>query len=295
MTLMTRRVFAHAVAGFCVTGARDRKDGLVLPVHHNYQSHRAPDVPYAAVALHEPDMSPDYAGPVGLGLSLAMDASGSMKEDEFMLQTIGLANALVAPEVVAKIMPIAPITISVLEFGEMPEPRIGWSLISNESDLTRFAGKVAALVKRERAKIEQTFVSPAVIGATNMQMGCKYRGQVTKWVTDIFGDGADQDTMWGGEATRKAVAEAAVMMGTTINGLAIGDEAHAFYNQCVKTPFNAHAHLVDLGDGRSYPEIVQGGFVHRIASYAEVEAGLVRKLTQEIAMAPGHRGGYRLG
>ncbi len=295
MTFMTRRAFTHAVAGVCFTGAGGRDNGLLLPVHHNYQSHRAPEVPYAAVTLHESDMSPDYEGPVGLGLSLAMDASGSMKENEFRLQTIGLANALVAPEVVAKIMPIAPIAISVLEFGEEPVPQLGWSLIMDERDIRRFAGKVADMAKRERRKIEQTFVSPAIIGATNMQLGCKYRTQVAKWVTDVFGDGDDQDTMWGAEATMKAVAEAATMMGTTVNGLAIGDEAHAFYEACVKTPFNTHAHQVDLGDGRTYPEIVQGGFVHRIASYAEVEAGLVRKLTQEIAMAPGRTRDYRLG
>jgi len=149
---------------------------------------------------------------------LLVDSSGSIDDEEFVLQWLGYARALTTPRVLKAIRSGRHKSIAVI-FSERSGPEIhnrvvGWRRIATEQDARRFA---THLVKALRLIFcGGTSPGGAISFATVLFDGNGFEG--SRWVIDIFCDGWNNQGPWP-ETPR----DIAVASGITINWLAIVD------------------------------------------------------------------------
>ena len=91
--------------------------------------------------------SPALAGDCRLALVLAFDVSESVDHVEDRFQRVGLAQALVAPEVMRAFLAGEPVALYVFQWaGEDSQVTLlpGWQMIRSEEDLARVAAVIVA-------------------------------------------------------------------------------------------------------------------------------------------------------
>ncbi len=152
---------------------------------------------------------------VDLELILAADGSGSIDDDELMLQRKGWADALTSPEVLAGIRDGLTGSIAVMYF-EWGGPSsqvviVDWQIVRDEASARDFAQK---LVSRPRGAYGYNSISNAVDFSVRQAEGNAFDGQ--RKVIDVSGDGPNI----GGRPMELARRDA-VEKGFTINALAI--------------------------------------------------------------------------
>jgi len=156
---------------------------------------------------------------VDLKLVLAVDASGSVDQQEFALQMGGIAAAFRDPAVREAIRsgPKKRIAVNVTVWAqhEVPKDSTGWSVLATDSDIERFAAMVGAFPRR-------------VNGGTGMGSGLaaalhaiESSGiEAPREIVDISGDGAESPArdyvVMMPQARQMASAR-----GVVVNGLAI--------------------------------------------------------------------------
>jgi hypothetical protein len=176
---------------------------------------------FAALAL--PALATDI--PVDLELVLAVDVSGSIDEEEALLQREGYMDALVDRDVLAAIKGgmIGRIVVSYIEWSnaELQRVVVNWRIIDGESSAREF---VAALKANPPARGRFTSISGAIDYAVPMFDGNGYQG--TRRAIDISGDGPNNR----GRRITDARAEA-VARGITINGLPIVNDRPNFFGR----------------------------------------------------------------
>lgn len=153
---------------------------------------------------------------VDLELILMADGSGSVDDEEFILQRRGYARALRDPAILKAIRSgiLGRIALSYVEWSgpELKVPIVDWTVIRNESDIMAFA-KVLEDHPRELYG-GGTAVGDAIVYGTNSILQNNFDG--TRRVIDLSGDGPDRNGMNAVDGRDYAVARR-----VTVNGLPI--------------------------------------------------------------------------
>lgn len=192
-----------------------------------------------------------------VALVMAVDVSGSITDDEWKLERLGMAQAIMDSLVVDAVVygPIGTIAIALVQWAEKQELTIDWVLVSSQKDIEQLAYRIATM---ERFKSISTGAGNGLKFATEVMetVPC----EPIKRVIDVNGDGRNND---GPEPD--FFRDEAVARGIVINGLAmINDEK-------------------DLEE--YYRDHIIGGpgsFVLVINSYREFVDALRKKLVNEI-------------
>ena len=204
---------------------------------------------------------------VDLELVLAVDASGSVNEQEYGLQLIGIARGFRDPAVRKAIRsgPAKSIAVNLLVWAEpqVPKDVTGWFVIASDEDAERFASVVENFPRRQTGS---TAIGEGIAAALRSLEANGIAG--TREVVDVSGDGresvAREFTVLVDQARTMAIAR-----GVVINGLAIQNE------------------VSDLAD--YYRRNVQAGpesFVMAAKDYEDFAEAMRRKLLREIEDRP---------
>jgi hypothetical protein len=142
-----------------------------------------------------------------LALSLVMDVSGSIDDNEFLLQKQGYANAILA------IIPTnSTVTLNVVEFGQNFANPIGWTTINSAATRQTFVNQILALT-RAGINTGSTAIGNAITYANGLFVaGFDY------YVIDVTTDGANNYGTNPVTAAQTAVAGLA----DAVNALGIG-------------------------------------------------------------------------
>lgn len=153
---------------------------------------------------------------VDLELILMADGSGSVDDEEFILQRRGTAKALRDPAIIKAIRSgiLGRIALSYVEWSgpELKVPIADWTIIQNEADIVAFA---KTLEEHPRELYGGgTAVGDAIVYGAESILRNKIDG--TRRVIDISGDGPDRNGMDAAEGRDYAVSRR-----ITVNGLPI--------------------------------------------------------------------------
>jgi hypothetical protein len=169
---------------------------------------------------------------VDLELILMADGSGSVDDEEFILQRFGYAKALRDPAIIRAIKGgiLGRIALSYVEWSgpELKVPIINWSVIRNKAEIDAFA---KTLEDHPRELFTGgTAVGDAIVYGAKSILGNVYDG--TRRVIDLSGDGPDRNGMDAVDGRNYAVAKR-----ITVNGLPIlafkGDGLAEFFRDNV--------------------------------------------------------------
>lgn len=223
----------------------------------------------AAVLAGAPAAAQDV--PVDLELALGIDVSGSVDDDEAMLQRRGYIAAFRDPQVIRAIEHgiMGRIAVAYYEWAGYGHMRIitDWTLIDGAGAAHAFA---ESLERNPPQTAHRTAISSAIDFAVTYFAVNDFEG--TRRVVDISGDGANN---WGGPVT--AARDRAVAQGVVINGLPIVN------NRPGPSGWPQQANL-DL----YYEDCVIGGpgaFIVVANSFGEFAEAVRRKLIIEISDA----------
>jgi hypothetical protein len=153
---------------------------------------------------------------VDLELILMVDGSGSVDDNEFVLQRLGYVHALRNPRVISAIGsgPLGRIAIAYVEWSgaDLKVPIVPWTLLGDKASIEAVARR---LEKEPRVLYSGgTAIGDAILyGARSLQTNA-YQGK--RRVIDLSGDGPDRDGLPAIFGRDRAVA-----MGITVNGLPI--------------------------------------------------------------------------
>jgi len=169
---------------------------------------------------------------VDLELILMADGSGSVDDEEFILQRHGYAKALRDPAIIRAIKGgfLGRIALSYVEWSgpELKVPIVNWTVIRTQADLDAFA-QILEIHPRELYG-GGTAVGDAIVYGAESILNNQYEG--TRRVVDLSGDGPDRNGMAAVDGRDHAVAKR-----VTVNGLPIlefdGDSLEAFYRDNV--------------------------------------------------------------
>jgi len=209
--------------------------------------------------------------PVDLELAMGIDVSGSVDDDEAMLQRQGYIAAFRHPDVIRAIEQgiLGKIAVGYYEWAGYGHMRIitDWTLIDGAEAAYAFADSLESNPPRTAFR---TAISSAIDFAVTWFDVNDFEG--TRRVVDISGDGANN---WGGPVTM--ARDRAVARGVIINGLPIVND---------RPGPSGRPQLANLD--LYYENCVIGGpgaFIVVANSYPEFAEAVRRKLIIEIADA----------
>ncbi len=217
--------------------------------------------------------------PVDVALVLVTDVSRSIDDSEFQLEKQGYARAFQDPRVVAAIQggPAGRIAVAYVEFSnpEQVQSLVGWTVISDAASAGAFAATLSAI---PRSSYGRTAIGSGVDLAAKMLADGAF-GDARK-VIDVSGDGTSN----AGRPVTDA-RDDAVRADITINGLTIINDHPVSYT---------FAHTQPPGGLTNwYRDNVTGGtgsFVVEVHDFSTFGDAMARKLLNEIASLPLHRG-----
>jgi hypothetical protein len=215
---------------------------------------------------------------VDLELVFAVDASGSVDDDEYALQIGGIAAAFRDPAVTAAISSGArgSIAVAVLVWSEATRPKDAsdWWIVRSAADAEAFASHLESrprLVGGGTTGIESGIAAAVTMIASNTIVG-------QRSTVDVSGDGIENSAGPVHSSFAKTVrhlreiAEARVMarrLNITVNGLAILTEVPDLDRW-----YEAHV--------KSGP----GSFVMAVETYTDFASAMLEKLLREIGAGP---------
>ena len=208
--------------------------------------------------------------PVDLELVLAVDISGSVDEEEALLQRQGYVAALIHPEVIAAITSgiTGRVAMTYIEWAGQNTQRVvvDWTAVGDAETARDFASAVASA---PFATAHWTSISGAIDFALPMFETNGYEG--TRRVIDLSGDGPNNSGRLAPEAR-----DAAVAAGVVVNGLPI---INGRLSRWGRIPPIAHL-------DRYYQDCVIGGpgaFIIVANGFEDFARAIRRKLILEIA------------
>lgn len=218
--------------------------------------------------------------PVDLELVLAVDVSGSIDEEEAILQRKGYIEALNHPQVLAAIKSgyHGRIAVIYIEWAGDHYQRLvaDWAVIGDPAGAKKFTDAVAKVP----VTVDLWTSISGAIGYT-VRLFDPERFSSKRRVIDISGDGPNNR----GESVT-VMRDMAVRMGITINGLAIMNDRPSRYGMMPMPNLDYYYEDCVIG-GR-------GAFVVVAESFADFARAVRRKLILEIAgydPEPRHAGG----
>jgi hypothetical protein len=201
---------------------------------------------------------------VDLELVLLVDVSSSVNDEEYRLQTNGLAAAFRDPSVRDALARLARrgVAVSVIQWANHENQRVAvdWTLLRGGADVRELARRIAAMARLDHRG--HTAIGSAIDAALVELEANRFSG--TRRVIDISGDGRLNDGTPLSEARKRALD-----LGVTINGLAILKEL----------PFLDRYFRKYLIGG-------EGAFVMVAENYTDFAAAMARKLVREINASP---------
>ncbi|PIR83577.1 hypothetical protein COU18_02740 [Candidatus Kaiserbacteria bacterium CG10_big_fil_rev_8_21_14_0_10_51_14] len=220
---------------------------------------------------------------VDTNLVLAFDASGSIDEEEWILQVEGSADAFLDPEVLRSIVsgPCGAIAVAMVRWA-------GPGIQRQEIALTRIDSAASAHLFAEalRAVPFEWLAGTSISGAINFSLDLLESApfRAGRQIIDISGDGFDMGNTE--ELNLNAQRERAAYRGVTINGLAIvNGRAPPHY------PPGSNAGAVEglrnLELGRYYTQRVMAGprcFVEVALGFEDFARAFRKKLLRELLM-----------
>ena len=218
--------------------------------------------------------SPAGAEDCRLALVLALDVSESVDSFEDRFQREGLAQALVAPEVVRAFLAGEPVALYVFQWaGEDFQVMLvpDWQMIRSEKDLARIATVIAATEKSQfgyRHPPTATAVGTALsfaAEALNRAPACQAR------TVDIAGDGTNNQGV-----EPRDIYSSDRLDGVTVNALVVGT------GRDTGAPPGAEAELVTWFQ----TEVLHGPGAFWILAdgYEDYERAMTAKLLRELEM-----------
>jgi hypothetical protein len=168
---------------------------------------------------------------VDLELVLAMDASGSISEKDYILQLEGTAAAFRDPEIQAAIAsgPLGRIAVIILLWSDASFEKVdtGWFLLDSPQSANIFATSILRFQVNEDGSIAGgigggTGIGAGVGAALNLLNGNKYKG--LRRVIDISGDGIETEFDFSKGLMIRDARIIADREKVTINGLPILNE-----------------------------------------------------------------------
>jgi hypothetical protein len=214
-------------------------------------------------------------GPVDLELALGIDVSGSVDDDEAMLQRQGYIAAFRHPDVIRAIEQgiLGRIAVAYYEWAGYGHMRIitDWTLIDGAEAAHAFAD---SLELNPPQTAYRTAIASAIDFAVTYFDINDFEG--TRRVVDISGDGANN---WGGLVT--AARDRAVAQGVIINGLPIVNNRPGPSGRPQTSNLDLYYENCVIGG--------PGAFLVVANSFPEFAEAVRRKLIIEIAdLAPRH-------
>ena len=166
---------------------------------------------------------------VDLEIVLAMDGSGSISSDEFLLQIIGTAAALKNANVQRAILsgPTGSVAIAAVIWSDAAFPKYPteWHLLNSRQSIDNFAQRLlnfnnpANAGKRQGKGGGGTGIGDGIVYALEMIRSNRFSG--SRKVVDVSGDGVETDPWFKKAFTLPDARALARAQGVTINGLAI--------------------------------------------------------------------------
>lgn len=195
-----------------------------------------------------------------LALVLALDVSGSVDQNEYRLQTRGLAQAFRSEEIIAaiKFPGNRAIAATVLQWSGDPHQLqvIPWSLLSDDQSIATFADQIENV---ERAfKPYSTAIGNALTYSAGLFQSNPFPCE--RQVIDVSGDGPNNE----GEDVEPA-RNRVVSTGITVNGLAIlgpREFLAAYYRESVVGGNGAF--VISANTFKDYPEAIRKKLLREI-------------------------------
>ncbi len=217
--------------------------------------------------------------PPDVALVLVTDVSRSIDDREFELEKSGYAAAFADPKVIAAIQggPTGRIAVAYVEFSGAEQVRtlLEFTSVSDQRSAKAFAD---ALVALPRSSYGRTAIGAGIDVAAKM-LADPALGDARR-VIDVAGDGTSNAGRPVTESRDDALAA-----GIIINGLAIINDHPVSYT---------FAHVQPAGGlANWYRDNVTGGtssFVVEVHDFSTFGQAMARKLLDEIATLPSHRG-----
>lgn len=202
-------------------------------------------------------------------LALGLDVSGSVDAREYRLQMDGVAQALTAPQVQAKLLaqPQTPVMLLVYEWSGPNDQVvvIPWVRITSKTVVSQIVMQLRATIRRE--------ASPGTALGVAMQIGATHLDKTDCWqkTLDISGDGKSNLGIRPHDAKPLLIPQ-----GITVNALVIGADA----------PSIDDARQTEVGELSAYfnAEVImgKGAFVETSLGFSDYANAMTRKLTREL-------------
>ena len=198
---------------------------------------------------------------VDLELILMADGSGSIDDNEFILQRMGYVRALRHPSIIGAIRSgrLGRIALSYVEWSgpRLHVPIVPWTTIRTGEDIEAFAARLESHPRELYGG--GTALGNAILYGMESLKANAYDG--ARQVIDISGDGPDRNGL-----DARTGRDAAVAAGMTVNGLPILDGwpglDRFFYDNVIGGP---------------------GAFVESARGFKDVYYAIRRKMIREIA------------
>ncbi len=189
-------------------------------------------------------------------LLLLIDVSNSVDVAEYRIQTDGLADALIDPEIV-EVMVREGAAIAVMQWSgtDRQAVSIPWRLVASISDAHDLSAQ-ARLMPRE-FQLSDTAPAEAVMAALDLLQAAP---ACARQVIDISGDG----TANAGSDVRDARA-AAERAGVTINGIAIEGMGLAITNFFTRSVVTRNGFVMTARTHREYPQAIRAKILRELS------------------------------
>ena len=195
-----------------------------------------------------------------LALVLALDVSGSVDQNEYRLQTKGLAQAFRSPEIRAAITfpGNRAIAATVIQWSGDPHQLqvVPWTLLDDDGSISAFAERID---KVERAfRPYSTAIGNALTFSARLFQNNPY--VCDRQVIDVSGDGPNNE----GEDVEPA-RNRVVATGVTVNGLAILGPREFLATYYRESVMGGHgAFVISANTFQDYPEAIRKKLLREI-------------------------------
>lgn len=172
-----------------------------------------------------PDVS--RAEEVDLEIVLAVDASGSVNEQELKLQLAGYAAAFYDPEIQQAILagPIGKVSVAMMVWADaaFPKKTTGWHLLQDKVSINQFAVALQEFYQHTGRKLGMggggTGIGDGIAFSIEMIEQNQYDG--LRKVVDVSGDGIETDPWFKKARVLPDAHVLATAKNVQVNGLAI--------------------------------------------------------------------------
>ncbi|MEM7090737.1 MAG: DUF1194 domain-containing protein [Pseudomonadota bacterium] len=211
--------------------------------------------------------TPGIAFACALELILAVDISGSIDQDEFALQTEGMAAAFETPELAEAIVhQDGGIYATLTQWSGATRQRqvTGWHHLTGPDSMARFASAIREGGRNWRNY--STAIGEALFHA--MRIGESVPVECKRRVVDMSGDGVSNE----GRDPR-AMADALAALGYTVNGLVIkGDSPDPVKYYEIKVLAGPQSFLEVAQDFEDYPRAILRKLLKEIEQQALISS-----------------------